>query len=96
MGSLPEDTICGFCDREYAGYIPDPFTLPMGGQCLDLLVTWDIEPLITMRLRRRVRNWRTISRLTAFNTLHNTSPLILHLLQNDLIAEQIALYCINM
>ena len=35
MGSLPDGTMCAYCDQHEAGYIPDGCCGPVCGPCLD-------------------------------------------------------------
>ena len=39
MGSLPEGTMCYYCDDNPAGYIPDRCSGPVCGPCLDLMIS---------------------------------------------------------
>ena len=59
MGSM-EPVDCPFCGIGKAGYIPDPYTLPMCGSC-QLKMDKNLFLPERIRLPRRARSWLALS-----------------------------------
>ena len=64
MGSLDRGTMCVYCDRYEAGYIPDGCCGPACGPCLDYWLAGDNLQLI--RFRRWIQAY--IASLTSFKS----------------------------
>ena len=62
MGSLPDGTLCSYCDIYEAGYIPDGCCGPLCGECMDIGITAPngYDKVFIFRLERWIRAhfWR--------------------------------------
>ena len=76
MGSLPEGTLCFYCDETEAGYIPDGCAGAVCGPCLDL----EFDKMVLKRKRRYLKSLAPVCKRDNnaiwARVLHETGPVI--------------------
>ena len=91
MGTMPDGTMCSYCNAEEAYYIPDGACGPMCGSCMDLGIERGYDQVDNLRLSRWVRAilWRISPREPT--RAHTRAESVLH---EPLVALQIAKYLV--
>ena len=55
MGTLPDGTMCSYCDAHEAHYIPDGCCGPLCGPCMDIGIEHGFDHVYVFRLQRWIR-----------------------------------------